>query len=321
MAKARQGARNDLVENFHDVDGGKTRDKIGVYVGVSGKTAPRHVSARLRPGPASSARPRSTSTKMMLQLKHHSRRPGILAQATRPKTASWRFWLLCHYPVPASSARPRHPRNPLLQIVFSRHLRALRHLAPVRCPDAKPWAANGLIRRGYPLRALAAGAFPVGARYHVAWTWKATHGPSYTLESRPLPSRPSLLLNGLSHLGGDNRLNLAGQRRADGHRHRTGFFRKKPHQPVRIRLEHEHSRNVAVNLAGAGLDDPCIRLRTSWSYPCLRSADDRVAGAEDTSGDTSRHVIAADESGSADDDLDDGEAEKKLVHVRVSVFR
>jgi hypothetical protein len=39
MAKARQGTRNDLVETFHDVNGGKTRDKIGAYVGVSGKTA------------------------------------------------------------------------------------------------------------------------------------------------------------------------------------------------------------------------------------------------------------------------------------------
>src|SRR5262249_14961779 len=29
LPKERQGKRNDLVENFHDVGGGKTRDKIG----------------------------------------------------------------------------------------------------------------------------------------------------------------------------------------------------------------------------------------------------------------------------------------------------
>ena len=37
-AKARQGKRNDLVENFHEVEGGKTRDKLGACVGVSGRT-------------------------------------------------------------------------------------------------------------------------------------------------------------------------------------------------------------------------------------------------------------------------------------------
>jgi N6-adenosine-specific RNA methylase IME4 len=37
-AKERQGTRNDLVENFHNVEGGKTRDKIGAFAGVSGRT-------------------------------------------------------------------------------------------------------------------------------------------------------------------------------------------------------------------------------------------------------------------------------------------
>ena len=37
-AKTRQGARTDLRETFHDVDGGKTRDKLGACVGVSGRT-------------------------------------------------------------------------------------------------------------------------------------------------------------------------------------------------------------------------------------------------------------------------------------------
>jgi ParB-like chromosome segregation protein Spo0J len=36
-AKARQGARNDLVENCHHVAGGKTRDKIGALTGISGR--------------------------------------------------------------------------------------------------------------------------------------------------------------------------------------------------------------------------------------------------------------------------------------------
>jgi hypothetical protein len=33
-AKARQGMRTDLRENFPDVDGGRARDKLGKYVGV-----------------------------------------------------------------------------------------------------------------------------------------------------------------------------------------------------------------------------------------------------------------------------------------------
>jgi N6-adenosine-specific RNA methylase IME4 len=37
-AKGRQGVRNDLVKNFHNVDGGKTRDKVAVFAGVSGRT-------------------------------------------------------------------------------------------------------------------------------------------------------------------------------------------------------------------------------------------------------------------------------------------
>jgi ParB-like chromosome segregation protein Spo0J len=37
-AKARQGMRTDLRENFPDVDGGRARDKLGKYVGVSGRT-------------------------------------------------------------------------------------------------------------------------------------------------------------------------------------------------------------------------------------------------------------------------------------------
>jgi hypothetical protein len=37
VAKERQGKRTDLVENFHDVGGGKTRDKVAAYVGVSGR--------------------------------------------------------------------------------------------------------------------------------------------------------------------------------------------------------------------------------------------------------------------------------------------
>jgi hypothetical protein len=37
-AKARQGTRTDLRENFPDVDGGRARDKLGKYVGVSGRT-------------------------------------------------------------------------------------------------------------------------------------------------------------------------------------------------------------------------------------------------------------------------------------------
>jgi ParB/RepB/Spo0J family partition protein len=37
-AKERQGTRNDLVESFHNVERGKTRDKIGAFAGVSGKT-------------------------------------------------------------------------------------------------------------------------------------------------------------------------------------------------------------------------------------------------------------------------------------------
>ena len=37
-AKARSGARTDLGENFHEVDAGKTRDKLGAAVGVSGRT-------------------------------------------------------------------------------------------------------------------------------------------------------------------------------------------------------------------------------------------------------------------------------------------
>ncbi len=35
-AKARQGTRSDLGENFHDVEGGKTREKLGACVGISG---------------------------------------------------------------------------------------------------------------------------------------------------------------------------------------------------------------------------------------------------------------------------------------------
>jgi ParB-like chromosome segregation protein Spo0J/N6-adenosine-specific RNA methylase IME4 len=37
-AKARQGTRTDLRENFPDVDGGRARDKLEKYVGVSGRT-------------------------------------------------------------------------------------------------------------------------------------------------------------------------------------------------------------------------------------------------------------------------------------------
>jgi N6-adenosine-specific RNA methylase IME4 len=37
-AKARQGRRTDLVENCHNVDLGKTRDRLGNLVGVSGRT-------------------------------------------------------------------------------------------------------------------------------------------------------------------------------------------------------------------------------------------------------------------------------------------
>jgi hypothetical protein len=37
-AKERQGTRNDLVESFHNVNGGKTRDKIAAFTGVSGRT-------------------------------------------------------------------------------------------------------------------------------------------------------------------------------------------------------------------------------------------------------------------------------------------
>ena len=38
-AKARQGMRTDLRENFPDVDGVRARDKLGKYVGVSGRMA------------------------------------------------------------------------------------------------------------------------------------------------------------------------------------------------------------------------------------------------------------------------------------------
>jgi len=37
-AKERQGRRTDLVENFHEVGGGKTRDKVAELTGVSGRT-------------------------------------------------------------------------------------------------------------------------------------------------------------------------------------------------------------------------------------------------------------------------------------------
>jgi hypothetical protein len=37
-AKKRQGTRNDLVENFHNVHGGKTRDRIAACAGISGRT-------------------------------------------------------------------------------------------------------------------------------------------------------------------------------------------------------------------------------------------------------------------------------------------
>ena len=37
-AKQRQGARNDLVETFHQVPPQKTRDKIGTFAGKSGRT-------------------------------------------------------------------------------------------------------------------------------------------------------------------------------------------------------------------------------------------------------------------------------------------
>ena len=37
-AKERQGTRTDLVENFHNVSGCKTRDKLGAYLGKSGRT-------------------------------------------------------------------------------------------------------------------------------------------------------------------------------------------------------------------------------------------------------------------------------------------
>ena len=37
-ARERQGQRTDLVENVHDVEFGKTRDKVGTTVGMSGKT-------------------------------------------------------------------------------------------------------------------------------------------------------------------------------------------------------------------------------------------------------------------------------------------
>ncbi len=43
-AKARQGARTDLVETFHEVDGGKTRDKLGACVGVSGRTLEKMIA-------------------------------------------------------------------------------------------------------------------------------------------------------------------------------------------------------------------------------------------------------------------------------------
>ena len=36
--KKRQDTRTDLVETFHDVDVGKTRDKVGSFTGVSGRT-------------------------------------------------------------------------------------------------------------------------------------------------------------------------------------------------------------------------------------------------------------------------------------------
>jgi ParB family chromosome partitioning protein len=37
-AKERQGTRTDLVENCHEVDAGKTRDKVAAAVGMSGRT-------------------------------------------------------------------------------------------------------------------------------------------------------------------------------------------------------------------------------------------------------------------------------------------
>jgi len=37
-AKERQGTRTDMVENVHDVEFGKTRDKVGAALGMSGKT-------------------------------------------------------------------------------------------------------------------------------------------------------------------------------------------------------------------------------------------------------------------------------------------
>ena len=43
-AKARQGTRTDLVENFHNVDGRKTRDKLGAFVGKSGRTLEKQVA-------------------------------------------------------------------------------------------------------------------------------------------------------------------------------------------------------------------------------------------------------------------------------------
>jgi len=53
-AKARQGMRTDLRENFPDVDGGRARDKLGKYVGVSGRTLEKMmaiVEAAEKPGP------------------------------------------------------------------------------------------------------------------------------------------------------------------------------------------------------------------------------------------------------------------------------
>jgi len=37
-AKERQGRRTDLVDNSHEVGGGKTRDKVAEFNGVSGRT-------------------------------------------------------------------------------------------------------------------------------------------------------------------------------------------------------------------------------------------------------------------------------------------
>jgi len=51
-AKARQGTRTDLVESFHDVAAGKTRDRIGAFAGVSGRTVRKSPGWLRRPRPS-----------------------------------------------------------------------------------------------------------------------------------------------------------------------------------------------------------------------------------------------------------------------------